>query len=53
MDWDKLPLAPEELFGANLDILPTDGGPFQSIILPLRELVVYPQMVSPLYLKRE
>jgi ATP-dependent Lon protease len=58
MDWDRLPLAPEEMFGADLAEAfrrpsPTSGGPFQAILLPLRELVVYPQMVSPLYIKRE
>ena len=53
MDWERLPLAPEEFFGANMDASPTEGGPFRAIVLPLRALVVYPQMVSPLYIKRE
>ncbi len=53
MDWDRLPLAPEELFGMGMDVSPTEDGPFKAVILPLRELVVYPQMVSPLYVKRD
>ncbi|MBN2391193.1 MAG: LON peptidase substrate-binding domain-containing protein, partial [Anaerolineae bacterium] len=51
MDWDKLPLTPEDLFGNFLDIPhDEDDGPFEAIIMPVRDLVVYPQMVTPLYL---
>jgi len=53
MDWDSLPLAPEELFGMGMDASPTKGGPFKAVILPLRELVVYPHMISPLYVTRD
>ncbi len=53
MDWDKLPLSPEDFFGDAFDASPTDDGPFQAIVLPLRDLVVYPQMVTPLYVGRE
>ncbi|MGC9346887.1 MAG: endopeptidase La [Anaerolineae bacterium] len=53
MDWDKLPLTPEDLFGEGFDAVPEDNGPFEAIILPLRELVVYPQMVTPLFVGRE
>jgi ATP-dependent Lon protease len=53
MDWDKLPLTPEDLFGEGFDAVPEDDGPFEAIVLPLRELIVYPQMVTPLYVGRE
>jgi len=53
MDWDKLPLAPEDFFGEDFDTGPTDDGPFEAIVLPLREVVVYPQMVTPLYVGRD
>lgn len=53
MDWDKLPLAPEDFFGEAFDVGPTSEGPFDAIILPLRELVIYPQMVTPLYVSQE
>ncbi|MBN2390615.1 MAG: endopeptidase La [Anaerolineae bacterium] len=54
MSWDKLPFTPEDLFGDFLDIPPDDNdGPFEAIIMPMRDLVVYPQMVTPLYLSRE
>ncbi len=53
MDWDKLPLSPEDFLGEVFDAGPLNEGPFDAIILPLRELVVYPQMVTPLYVARE
>ena len=53
MDWDKLPLSPEDFFGDAFDAGPSEDGPFQAIVLPLRDLVVYPQMVTPLYVGRE
>ncbi|MDF1514412.1 MAG: LON peptidase substrate-binding domain-containing protein, partial [Anaerolineae bacterium] len=53
MDWDKLPLAPEDLFGDPDDYMQENEGPFEAIILPLRDLVMYPQMVTPLYVGRE
>ncbi len=49
-DWDELP----ELLPDDLDLeLPDEEGPFEAIILPLRDLVIYPQMVTPLYIGRE
>ncbi|MBN1878266.1 MAG: endopeptidase La [Anaerolineae bacterium] len=54
MDWDKLPLTPEDLFGEPFDLEhDTETGPFEAIILPLRDLVIYPGMVTPLYLGRD
>jgi ATP-dependent Lon protease len=54
MNWDKLPLTPEDLFGDFLDVpRDDDDGPFEAIIMPMRDLVVYPQMVTPLYLGRD
>ena len=53
MDWDKLPLSPEDLFGDQVDYKQENEGPFEAIILPLRDLVIYPQMVTPLYVGRE
>jgi ATP-dependent Lon protease len=51
MDWDKLPLTPEDLFSEVYDV-PRDDQPFKAIVIPLREQVVYPQMVTPLYVGR-
>lgn len=51
MNWDNLPILPDEFFDAD-DYQETEEGPFQAIVLPLRELVVYPQMVTPLYVGR-
>ena len=53
MDWDKLPLTPEDLFGEFMEGPRQDDGPFEAIIVPLRELVVFPQMVTPLYVGRD
>ncbi|MBN1249113.1 MAG: LON peptidase substrate-binding domain-containing protein, partial [Anaerolineae bacterium] len=53
MDWDKLPLTPEDFFGDAFRTGPEDEGPFEAIVLPLRDLVIYPQMVTPLYIGRE
>ncbi len=53
MDWEKLPFSPEDLFGDFVDIPREDDGPFEAIIMPLQELVVYPQMMTPLYVGRD
>ena len=54
MNWDKFPLTPDDLFGDFLDVPHDDNdGPFEAIIMPMRDLVVYPQMVTPLYLARD
>ncbi len=53
MDWDKLPLTPEDIFGDEYFDDERDEGPFEAIILPLHDLVVYPQMVTPLYIERD
>jgi len=50
MDWDKLPLTPEDLFGEAFDAGSGEEGPFEAVVLPLGDLVVYPQMVTPLYI---
>lgn len=52
MDWDKMPLTPEDLFGGEIDVNHDDYQPFEAIVLPLRDLVIYPQMVAPLYVGR-
>ncbi len=51
MDWDNLPILPDEFFDADDEREPVEG-PFEAVLLPLRELVVYPQMVTPLYVGR-
>ncbi|MDX9953512.1 MAG: endopeptidase La [Anaerolineae bacterium] len=51
MDWDNLPILPDEFFDPS-DERELEDGPFEAILLPLRELVVYPQMVTPLYVGR-
>ncbi len=54
MNWENFPLTPENLFGDFVDIPhDEDDGPFEAIIMPMRDLVVYPQMVTPLYLGHE
>jgi len=54
MNWENFPLTPDDMFGDFVDTPPDeDEGPFEAIILPIRDLVVYPQMVTPLYLGRE
>lgn len=52
MDWDKLPLSSDDLFGDFFEPEHEDDEPFDAIIIPLRELVVYPHMVTPLYVGR-
>lgn len=42
----------EELYSIN-DLLPDAAGLIESPVMPLRGLVVYPQMVSPLFIGRE
>jgi len=46
-----MPLLPNDMF----DEYDNDheGGPFEAIILPFRDLVVYPQMVTPLYVAQD
>ncbi|OQA17368.1 MAG: Lon protease 1 [Chloroflexi bacterium ADurb.Bin360] len=51
MDWDNLPIMPDEFFDPDNEREP-ETGPFEAILLPLRELIVYPQMVTPLYVGR-
>jgi ATP-dependent Lon protease len=53
MDWDKLPLSPEDFFGETFDLSPDDEGPFEAIVLPLQDMVIYPQMVTPLYIGQD
>lgn len=53
MDWDKLPLTPEDFFGDTFSTGPEDESPFEAIVIPLRDLIVYPQMVTPLYIGRD
>jgi len=52
MDWDKMPLLPDDIFMGD-DEIEHEEGPFEAIILPLRDLIIYPQMVTPLYVGRE
>ena len=52
MDWNKLPLSPDDLFGDLYEPDHEDNEPFEAIIIPLRDLVVYPRMVTPLYVGR-
>lgn len=52
MDWDQLPLTPDDLTNDFYEGVPSDG-PFEAILLPLRDLVVYPKMVTPLYVVRD
>ncbi len=52
MDWDKLPLSSDDLFGDYYDG-EHEEGPFDAIILPLPDLVIYPRMVTPLYVARD
>jgi len=52
MGWDTLPLTPEDFFGEALDAGTGEEGPFEAVILPLQELVVYPQMVTPLFVRQ-
>ncbi len=50
MDWN-LPLTPEDFYDEEYD-LERDTGPFEAILLPLQDLVIYPQMVTPVYVGR-
>ncbi|MBN1261038.1 MAG: endopeptidase La [Anaerolineae bacterium] len=52
MDWDRIPLLPEDLFDEEDLYREHPEGPFEAIILPLHDLVVYPQMVTPIYVGR-
>ncbi len=52
MDWNHPPLVPGELFDETFDFEPDYTEPFNVIILPLRDQVVYPRMVTPLYIGR-
>ncbi|MFP4344009.1 MAG: endopeptidase La [Anaerolineales bacterium] len=42
---------PEDMYGDEYGMA-HDDGPFEAILIPLPELVVYPQMVTPLYVAR-
>lgn len=53
MDWENFPLTAEDLFSDFVDVPHDDDGPFEAIIMPMHDLVVYPQMVTPLYLGRD
>lgn len=53
MDWDKLPLTSDDVFNKLFNVGHETEDPFEAIVLPLRELVIYPQMVTPLYVGRE
>jgi len=53
MDWENFPLTAEDLFSDFVDVPHDDDGPFEVIIMPMHDLVVYPQMVTPLYLGRD
>jgi len=52
MDWERLPLTPDDFIEAFSEDEHSEG-PLEAVILPLRELVVYPQMVTPLYVSRD
>jgi len=49
---DSLNRRTEELYAID-DLLPDDEGIIEAPVMPLRGVVVYPQMVSPLFLGRE
>jgi ATP-dependent Lon protease len=53
VDWDKLPLTPEDIFGEDFVFEHEDEAPFEAIIIPLEDMVIYPQMITPLYVGRE
>ncbi len=53
MDWDKLPLTPEDVFGEDFILEHEDEAPFEAIVIPLEDMVIYPQMITPLYVGRE
>jgi ATP-dependent Lon protease len=52
MDWNHPPLVPGDLFDDTFDVKPDYTEPFDAVILPLRDQVVYPRMVTPLYIGR-
>lgn len=52
MDWNHPPLVPGDLFDDTFDVEPDYTEPFDAVILPLRDQVVYPRMVTPLYIGR-
>ncbi len=53
MDWDYMPLLPNDFVGGDLDLELPEDGPFEAIVLPVRDLVVFPYMVSPLYMGQD
>ncbi len=53
MDWDKLPLTPEDIFDEDFVLEHETDGPFEAIILPLQDMVIYPHMVTPLYVGQQ
>jgi ATP-dependent Lon protease len=42
----------EELYGVR-DLVPDDQGMIEGAILPMRDVVIYPHMISPLFVNRE
>ncbi|HDQ35008.1 MAG TPA: endopeptidase La, partial [Chloroflexi bacterium] len=48
-----MPLIPDDLLGGDFDFERFDDEPFEAAILPLHDVVVYPYMVTPLYLERD
>ncbi len=53
MDWDPLTFPSDDVFDELLGTEHDGEAPFQAIVLPLQELVFFPQMVSPLFLEQE
>jgi len=58
IDWDAMSLLPEDFedlddFDPNEDYEDGEDGPFEAIVLPTRDTVIYPQMVTPLHVGRE
>jgi len=48
-----MPLLPNDFVGGDLDLELPEDGPFEAIVLPVRDLVVFPYMVSPLYMGQD
>jgi len=49
---DALYRRTEELYGVD-DLMPDEEGLVEAVVLPLRGVIIYPQMVSPLFISRE
>lgn len=52
IDWENLQLPSDDFLEDFGDVGYENDEPFEAIILPLRELPVFPQMVSPIYAER-